>query len=203
MDVQSESWQVWSPERLIRAFSPNEIRYSKGFLQLAIEELFPALKAHWLPLFHALGGTIQFQLIEKGFELPSGLKREFVVEFDGDPAIVGLDTRAERSLAQAVVPGAQGPAVDIVLNYLERRLLFSLTKSWSGAEPLVCLHTSATSPDKIVGNRRHAKFFEAHSNPEILGENEVMAAPYLLIELTLKALTQVESVRLRHYSVAA
>lgn len=47
------------------------------------------------------------------------------------------------------------------------------------------------------------KEFEAHSNPEILGGNEVMAAPYLLIELTLKALTQVESVRLRHYSAAA
>ena len=47
------------------------------------------------------------------------------------------------------------------------------------------------------------KDFEAHSNPEILGENEVMASPYLLIELTLKALTQVEAVRLQRYSAAA
>lgn len=47
------------------------------------------------------------------------------------------------------------------------------------------------------------KDFEAHANPEILGENEVMASPYLLIELTLKALTQVEAVRLQRYSAAA
>jgi PleD family two-component response regulator len=47
------------------------------------------------------------------------------------------------------------------------------------------------------------KDFETYSNPEILGENEVMASPYLLIELTLKALTQVETVRLQRYSAAA
>lgn len=27
--------------------------------------------------------------------------------------------------------------------------------------------TSSTSPDKVVGNRKHAKFFEVHSNPEL------------------------------------
>ena len=32
------------------------------------------------------------------------------------------------------------------------------------------------------------KDFEAHSQPEILGENDIIASPYLLIELTLKAL---------------
>lgn len=47
------------------------------------------------------------------------------------------------------------------------------------------------------------KDFEAHSNPEILGENEVMASPYLLIELSLKALALVEGVRLQRYSAAA
>jgi len=39
--------------------------------------------------------------------------------------------------------------------------------------------------------------FEAHSNPEVLGENEVIAAPYLLIELALKAVTAVERAKLR------
>ena len=38
--------------------------------------------------------------------------------------------------------------------------------------------------------------FQLHSNPEVLGENEVIAAPYLLIELTLKAVTQVEVARM-------
>ena len=39
--------------------------------------------------------------------------------------------------------------------------------------------------------------FEAHSHPEVLGENDVITAPYLLIELALKAVTAVERARLR------
>ena len=45
--------------------------------------------------------------------------------------------------------------------------------------------------------------FLAHSTPEVLGENEVLASPFLLIELTLKTVTQVEGVRLRKYQAAA
>jgi CheY-like chemotaxis protein len=39
--------------------------------------------------------------------------------------------------------------------------------------------------------------FDAHSHPEVLGENDVIAAPYLLIELALKAVTAVERTKLR------
>lgn len=39
--------------------------------------------------------------------------------------------------------------------------------------------------------------FEAHSHPEVLGENDVIAAPYLLIELALKAVTAVERTTVR------
>lgn len=45
--------------------------------------------------------------------------------------------------------------------------------------------------------------FEAHSNPENVGDNDIMASPYLLIELTLRALMLVEGVRLQRYSSAA
>jgi CheY-like chemotaxis protein/HPt (histidine-containing phosphotransfer) domain-containing protein len=39
--------------------------------------------------------------------------------------------------------------------------------------------------------------FEAHSHPEVLGENDVIAAPYLLIELALKAATMLERVQMK------
>lgn len=45
--------------------------------------------------------------------------------------------------------------------------------------------------------------FEAHSNPEIVGENDVMGSPYLLIELTLRALALVERSRAHRHSAAA
>jgi CheY-like chemotaxis protein len=39
--------------------------------------------------------------------------------------------------------------------------------------------------------------FDSHSHPEVLGENDVIAAPYLLIELALKAVTAGERAKLR------
>jgi len=46
--------------------------------------------------------------------------------------------------------------------------------------------------------------FERHANPEILGENDIMARPFLIIELTLKAHTMIESRRFSsHFASAA
>lgn len=39
--------------------------------------------------------------------------------------------------------------------------------------------------------------FATHSNPEVLGNNDVIASPFLLIEMTLKAVTHVEWVRMQ------
>jgi len=38
--------------------------------------------------------------------------------------------------------------------------------------------------------------FSSHESPEVLGENDLLAKPFLLIELTLKAVTHVERARL-------
>jgi CheY-like chemotaxis protein len=38
--------------------------------------------------------------------------------------------------------------------------------------------------------------FHAHASPEVLGENDLLAAPFLLVELALKAVTHVEGRRL-------
>lgn len=43
--------------------------------------------------------------------------------------------------------------------------------------------------------------FNEHSNPEVLGENDLIAAPFLLIEMTLKAVTLVEWVRAQKAAV--
>ena len=39
--------------------------------------------------------------------------------------------------------------------------------------------------------------FATHANPEVIGENDLLAAPFLLIELALKAVTQQERRRLQ------
>ena len=46
--------------------------------------------------------------------------------------------------------------------------------------------------------------FESHANPEVLGDNDVIARPFLIIELTLKAHTLIESHRFHtHFASAA
>lgn len=47
------------------------------------------------------------------------------------------------------------------------------------------------------------KDFDAHSNPENVGDNDIMGSPYLLIELTLRALTLAEGTRVQRLSAAA
>jgi len=39
--------------------------------------------------------------------------------------------------------------------------------------------------------------FPAHANPEVLGDNDIIAKPFLLIEMTLKAVTHIEWARLQ------
>ena len=39
--------------------------------------------------------------------------------------------------------------------------------------------------------------FDAHSHPEVLGDNDVIAAPYLLIELALKAAVMLERAQMK------
>ena len=47
------------------------------------------------------------------------------------------------------------------------------------------------------------KDFEAHSQSELLGENDIIASPYLLIELTLKVLGYAEMSRAQNVQAAA
>lgn len=73
----------------------------------------------------------------------------------------------------------------------------------SGFELCAQLQTQETFGRTPVLFISDLKDFEAHSNPEVVGENDIMGSPYLLIELTLRALTLAEESRARRYSAAA
>ena len=51
---EGEEWRPWEPEHFLRTFTPNEVRFSSGFLRADFEKLFGKLLAHWLPLFKSL-----------------------------------------------------------------------------------------------------------------------------------------------------
>ncbi|MCC6954505.1 MAG: hypothetical protein IT290_10335 [Deltaproteobacteria bacterium] len=140
--AENAEWQAWDPGRYLRTFSANEVRFSAGFMQLDFGALFPHLQSLWAPLFLSLGAQVQLHGIEKTFELPQNLKRKYVIEIDNELGMLALDSRAERAFANAVAPHSTGAAADVSLDYLERRLLATLTKTWGGSSPVNFLHVS-------------------------------------------------------------
>ena len=80
--------------------------------------------------------------------------------------IVGPDSVAEQEY-EAIVDRYNRLCVSLGLEYIWSLMMID-------GRPVF---TSATSPDKVVGNRKHAKFFEVHSNPELYAQTfETMAA---------------------------
>src|SRR5262245_2700724 len=115
------SWQAWEPEKILRSFTLNEIRFSKGFLQADFREWFSGLKAHWLPLFRSLGAHVEVQSVEPGLVFPEGLERIVAFEIDNEPAVFGIASRSEQLLVDVIVGGCDERAGEVVLEYLERR----------------------------------------------------------------------------------
>jgi len=110
----------------------------------------------------------------------------------------------EKAEIESVIANDSAQALSLVMagNYSSVVMMINLP-GMNGFELCAQLQAQAAFGRTPVLFISELKDFEAHSNPEILGDNEVMASPYLLIELSLKALTQVEGVRLRRYSAAA
>ena len=126
----------WSPESMLKSLSSDEARYSRGFLSAHPSVWFPNLAEFWRPLFHSLSADVLLRGFEKGFELPTALARTTVIEADGEPATIGMDRDTFEILAREIVPGCRAAAADVMVEYIERRLLSTLEKSWVGAEPL-------------------------------------------------------------------
>jgi hypothetical protein len=138
--ADSAEWRAWEPERLLQAFSSHQIRFHRGFTAVDPQKWFPALNAHWIPLFHTVGADFVVRGIQKDFSFPRDLPILFAIELDNEPAVLGLKRSCAQALTNAVAPGAQGAAAEVVLDYLERRFLSSLSRSWGGEGPLSCQH---------------------------------------------------------------
>lgn len=136
----------WDPRRALRKVDSDEARLSRGFLRCRPERWFPGFPAHWLPLAHSLG--IEFKVLEVKPVLgpPRGLKRGFFCSVDDEPLGIYLDDISSSVILETVVPGANSHAVDIVGEYLARRLLVSLESSWSGPESAVVRFETERDP---------------------------------------------------------
>lgn len=132
---------AWEPERFFRGVPRGEVRLSRGFLRCRPERWFPAFAAQWLPIAHALGVELKLLDVKPLMQSASPEATIFVGTVDGETVGLAVDPSSMRVLIEAVTPGAiAGPGSlggGIVLEYLARRFLTTLSLAWTGPESSV------------------------------------------------------------------
>lgn len=141
--------EAWEPERLLPTLPVNAVRFSRGFLQADLAAWFQPMKAHWLAFFHALEAEVELRSVRTGLDFPDSLDRVVAVEVDNEPAVIGLEAQAEQALLTLISEKSEAAANEILIDYLVRRLLSSVTRSWTGNVPLTCCISSGANTGEI------------------------------------------------------
>ncbi|HQH28487.1 MAG TPA: hypothetical protein PLP17_13910, partial [Oligoflexia bacterium] len=133
----------WRPDEFLPVVGHDAARYSRGYLAADPAAWFPALADHWLPLSHVLTSSLTFRSCERVFELPETLECPVIFEVDSELAVIAFERDAGSIIAQTLLPGCGPSAAAVALDYIQRRLLSSLSRSWSGSEGLVARYLSS------------------------------------------------------------
>ncbi|MFN8391707.1 MAG: FliM/FliN family flagellar motor C-terminal domain-containing protein [Bdellovibrionota bacterium] len=136
-------------EQTLSELNANDVRYSRGFLAADPSSYFNGLVEHWVPFFMGLGLEVQVNAINKVLYFPQDLSRIVVVEISGESAVIGIDDLSQDVIAQAFAPGSDAAAAEVLIEYLERRFLTTITKTWNGREPLICQYLSSDWADEV------------------------------------------------------
>ncbi|OVE79645.1 hypothetical protein BVY02_02625, partial [bacterium J17] len=124
---------LWDCRESVRPIGTDEVRFSRGFLRADASAWFD-LSASWSPLFHVLGVQTSLVSTAQKLDFPDGLERLSVFEIEGERGVLGADNGTCNALVAAVAEseGLESQKSEIVLEYLERRLLSSVSSSWTG-----------------------------------------------------------------------
>ncbi len=140
---------LWEVSERLQKLRLNEAKYSLGFLKAEPTSWFPSLGKRWIELFHATSIDVQVVGSSTQLDFPEGLFRVTPVEVDGETCALGFDENSYRAIVDAISPGCRDRAADVVFEYIERRLVATLAKSWSGETPLQCYYLSLAMSDAI------------------------------------------------------
>lgn len=135
-DGRNVPLSIWDPEAALPLVPQEKARYSRGFLPAQPSGWFPRLPEYWLPLFHTLALDVSCRDYQKLFECPDNLGSVAIVEVDGEKAFFGFDAESRQVISQFIIPGCSDAAGEVIIEYLQRRLLATLARSWSGGEPI-------------------------------------------------------------------
>jgi len=143
----------WSPRELLTTLSSNEIRFSRGFLRSDLSIWLSDFVKSWQLLLHSLGLEVELSAINNRFNFPESLSRVIPIELDDEPAVIGMDDESQELISSIVATGSESTAVDVIVEYFERRLLSCLSQHWAGPMPLKAwyLADSESAAVDVVG----------------------------------------------------
>lgn len=152
LEESAEGFQVWEPSAELPSVSASEARYSRGFLLRNPMTFFAGLAELWLPLSRTLGLDCKLLSCEARFEAPEKVTRVFSFEANDERNYFSFLDNSEELLAASVVPQIEQVGAEMVLEYLERRLLSSLSLCWRGGEELHCVYGGQSAPETMSGS---------------------------------------------------
>lgn len=142
--------QRWDATRQLRALDPVEARYSRGFLRSRPEQWFPGLSVQWLPLLHSLGAELRAVSVTPEIGIPPGVEVVFSARVDGEPMYVACDRQTARVVLDTVAPNMPGVAGGVVMEYLARRIITTLSLAWTGPESSVVKVEGEVAPQQVT-----------------------------------------------------
>ena len=152
-DDSGQDLAEWDPEHRLADAPLNELRFGLGFLRARPQRWFESFGSDWFPLFHGLGAEAAVVSVETGFVFPEELDRVTPIEIDGEVGVIGFDRHSEDIICATVASGMPELASDIVMEYIERRLISTLSRNWNGPDELECFYIppEKTEAAEVVG----------------------------------------------------
>ena len=144
----------WSPSGIINEAEFNQIRLSRGLLQIDSSQLFPQLKSFWSILFRELKQEPEFIRAVPSLDFPDGLSRVVPFQVDNELVVIGMDDKTCSLIGSVISDYNESNWIDIVLEYFERRLVATLGKTWVTKEPVKFIYLGAKVSEtvEVVGS---------------------------------------------------
>lgn len=142
--------QRWDAARQLRAYDPVEARYSRGYLRSRPEQWFPGFSVQWLPLLHSVGSELRNVVVTPEIGVPPGIEIVYSARVDGEPMYIACDKQAARIVLDAIASNMPGVAGSVVLEYLARRIITTLSLAWTGPESSVVKVEGEVAPQQIL-----------------------------------------------------
>ncbi|MGI6681033.1 MAG: hypothetical protein ACOX3T_06110 [Bdellovibrionota bacterium] len=128
------NWALWSPLDELSQVSTKEIIYSKGFLQSNPATLFPSFSSFWQSFFENYSFDIALVDIKKSLTVPDNISHLYKGMIDREHIYVGYEDDEFSYLGNIVIPAGDEKIIEIIMEYMTRRLLASLSFSWTASE---------------------------------------------------------------------